>query len=265
MRTLSFGETTDKVLLREHFLHDPVLFAYHLGDLDDFFFPDCRWLTVSIRDGSLVEALLIYSVGSMPTVLGFGRTDDFTCLIHRAAEHLPERFYCHFHGEHQSVWCEYFDEQPLGTHQKMRLDSFRSVAAEADESAIVRLDLTHVGELNEFYAEAYPDNYFVPRMLDTGKYLGWREDGRLVAVCGVHVYSPEYNIAVLGNIATLPDYRGRGIGTRLTSKLCEELTHEGRLVCLNVKAHNEPALRSYRKLGFVTVCDYEEAVFTRKS
>ena len=41
--TIMLVFTTNKERLSEHFQKDPVLFAYHLGDLDDFYFKDCQW------------------------------------------------------------------------------------------------------------------------------------------------------------------------------------------------------------------------------
>ena len=107
-------------------------------------------------------------------------------------------------------------------------------------------------------------------MLATGKYFGClvddrvHADDRLLAVAGVHVCSDEYKVAVLGSIATHPEHRGRGLATTLTSHLTAELVNEGKLVCLNVKADNLPAIRCYKKLGFETIHEYEEALFELK-
>jgi len=69
---------------------------------------------------------------------------------------------------------------------------------------------------------------------------------------------------VLGNITTHPDFRNRGLGTAVTSRLLVELSHEGKLVCLNVKADNVAAVKCYERLGFVKVHEYHEGLFVRR-
>jgi predicted GNAT family acetyltransferase len=103
-------------------------------------------------------------------------------------------------------------------------------------------------------------------MLDTGKCFGYFGNDQLLAAAGVHVYSVEYDIAVLGNIATAPAHRGRGLGTLVTARLVSELVAENcGCICLNVKADNTAAIRCYEKLGFSTVHDYEEGLFVRRA
>ena len=43
-----------------------------------------------------------------------------------------------------------------------------------------------------------------------GVYYGVRVDGRLVAAAGTHVISPTARLAVVGNVMTHVDFRGRG-------------------------------------------------------
>ena len=90
------------------------------------------------------------------------------------------------------------------------------------------------------------------------------ENKQIVAASGVHVDSDEYNIAVLGNIVTHPDYRNRRLATKLTSYLTEELVLESKLICLNVKDDNTAAITTYEKLGFEKVHVYEEGIFEFK-
>ena len=123
--------------------------------------------------------------------------------------------------------------------------------------AIRRDDLE---ELTAFYATAYPGTWFVPRMLETGRYVGIREAGRLVCVAGVHVCSPTWSVAALGNVATLPAFRGRGLARGACAALCRLLLDDGiETIGLNVRADNEAAIRSYTRLGFESVAEYTEA------
>src|SRR5262249_54072458 len=114
-------------------------------------------------------------------------------------------------------------------------------------------------ESRALYAAGYPGNFFVPRMLETGCYFGIRRGGALVSVAGVHVYSPEYKVAALGNIATRPAFRGQGVATAVTTRLCQELRRAGiEHIGLNVNVDNRAALACYEKIGFRRIANYGE-------
>ena len=56
------------------------------------------------------------------------------------------------------------------------------------------------------------------------------------------------------DIALLPDYCGKGIGTQLLRELLDEGARTGKRVSIHVEKNN-PALRLYVRLGFVPVGD----------
>lgn len=253
--------TTDKQRLLEHFRKDPVLFAYHLGDLDDFYFPHCIWGAAYDKSHTIDDVLLLYTGCNVPSLLAFGVSEKFPALLSDFVTLLPSKFYCHFQKQYHRIFADKFRESYLGTHLKMKLGQFTKANTDLARISPERLGEADEQALRSLYVQAYPGNYFVPRMLKSGKYFGFRIDGRIVAVAGVHVDSDEYGIAVLGNVAAHPDYRGKGLATMLTSRLVEELVSENKLVCLNVKADNHAAIRCYVKLGFEKVYEFEESLF----
>jgi predicted GNAT family acetyltransferase len=101
-------------------------------------------------------------------------------------------------------------------------------------------------------------------MLETGFYRGIREDERLVSIAGVHVFSRGQGVAALGNVTTLPAFRGRGFGMQVCSTLCCELQASVATIGLNVKSDNQKAIRVYQKLGFRECVTYEEYYVCRK-
>ena len=255
--------TADKKKLQHHFEKDRVLFAYHSGDLDDFYFERCQWAAAYGRSPRIDDVILIYNGPDMPTVLAFGLSERFGSLLESLLDLLPEQFHCHFQEKSRDVFRNRYQEKPRGRHLKMKLGAF-APTSDVDSDKIVRLDGSHEPRLHELYDVAYPDGYFDSRMLATGKYYGCLVDDRVLAVAGVHVCSDEYKVAVLGSIATHPDHRGKGMATALTSHLTAELVNEGKLICLNVKADNVPAIHCYEKLGFETIHEYEESRFELK-
>ncbi|MEE9443470.1 MAG: GNAT family N-acetyltransferase [candidate division Zixibacteria bacterium] len=258
------AQTNDKKKLITHFRKDPVLFAYHIGDLDDFFFPLCQWPARTNDNDEIEEAILIYNNPLFVTVMAFGLTESYEPFLQREFEHFPKTFFCHFQDKYRDIFKSKYNEEPFGKHLKMKLGKFTKQHDDNDKN-IIRLSMNHLDMIEEFYSRAYPDGYFDPRMLKTNKYFGYIENEILQSVAGLHVYSDEYKIAVLGSIATHPDYRGRGLATKVTSKLARELSAENKLVCLNVKADNIHAVKCYGKIGFDIVHEYEEARFSKRT
>ena len=69
----------DKACIYEHLTKNRSLFAYHIGDLDSFFFPDCVWYGLFEQNG-LAEVILIYHSQPTPTVLALGITPSMPQL-----------------------------------------------------------------------------------------------------------------------------------------------------------------------------------------
>lgn len=257
-----FTFAIDKKRLLEHFQKDPVLFAYHIGDLDDRYFPQCQFACTYGETAHIFESVLIYSGLKTPSVLAFGTTDDgFVELLDELMPVLPLKFFCHYLPPYRDTFLEAYKETDLGLHQKMKLTNFRPVDSKVENGEIRPLSTSDAETVLSFYSSAYPDGYFEPHMLESGRFVGMMVDGRLVSVAGVHIYSPAYKIAVLGAIATLPEFRGKGFATILTSHLCQQLVKERLLICLNVKADNTTAIKSYSRIGFTITHEYQEALF----
>ena len=76
----------------------------------------------------------------------------------------------------------------------------------------------------------------------------------------MHVHSPAWKVAALGNVATLPELRGPGLARGACASLCLLLLGDGiETVALNVRAGNAAAIASYRRLGFEQAAEYTEA------
>jgi ribosomal protein S18 acetylase RimI-like enzyme len=142
--------------------------------------------------------------------------------------------------------------------------TLKSVPPVVNDPSIRRLSPDDMSAVVDFYRNAYPHNWFDKRMLETGKYFGYFHENTLAGVAGVHVYSAQYKVAALGNVAVLPVFRGRQTGFRLTSVLCNDLTKTAETIGLNVREDNEPAIRLYQKAGFEVTGRYEECLVQLK-
>jgi RimJ/RimL family protein N-acetyltransferase len=235
---------------------DPARHAYELGDLDDFFWPYTSWF----RHDDAVA--LLYHGLAVPTLIALDPPRAASALLTGLLPVLPRRFYAHLSPGSDAALAEGFDAEPYGRHLKMALtDAGRLAAAEPAGEV---LDAGDLPDLARLYAEAYPGNWFDRRMVETGHYVGVRRAGRIVAVAGVHVWSPVYRVAALGNVTTHPTARGRGLATAAVAALCRLLLETVDVVTLNVKADNAAAVAVYHRLGFTPVSDYDEFEFTAR-
>jgi len=122
------------------------------------------------------------------------------------------------------------------------------------------LDRGDVSELERFFALTVDAGaFFHPGLLDTGHYVGLRQGTELIAVAGIHVVDQRYRVAALGNVATHPAHRRRGLARAVTATLCAQLLNEVDVIGLNVRQDNAAARVLYERMGFAAVADYEEA------
>jgi ribosomal protein S18 acetylase RimI-like enzyme len=252
----------DKREIENYLRKDVYRNIYSIGDLDDFFWPYTTWYGFNFS-GEISAIALMYTGLLLPTLVAFSREGeaDMLKLLNSMRSILPNRFYAHLSSGFASVLEATHNLEPKGEHYKMALLDEVPLAT-VDCSEVAHLSSQDIAPIQVLYKESYPGNWFDPRMLETNKYFGIRENGRLVSIAGVHVYSSKYKVAALGNIATLPAYRGRGCATRVTARLCRSLIEEGVAIGLNVKADNTAAISCYQQLGFQIIASYEEYLAT---
>ena len=243
---------------------NPFLHLYALGDLDDFFWPYTTCYALKDQQ-QILQLALLYTGTSLPTLLGLTEepTDQMRELLQSILHLLPIRLYTHVSGDLATVFARDYHLHSHGAHYKMGL-IHREQVETVDTSRVVPLSSSDVNELEALYRLSYPGNSFDPRMLETGCYYGIRQGKELVSVAGIHVYSPKYKVAALGNVTTHPAYRGQGLATIVCAKLCQSLLQTVEYIGLNVNADNLSAIHAYERLGFEYVATYEECALERK-
>ena len=259
----------DKLVIETFARRNPYLFLYELGDLDDFFWPYTVWYGLE-DGGEIIELALFYTDVEPPVVLAHTMTSAETMgrLLQGLQRALPQKFFSHLDsngvtalgGAHVHSHGAYFK---MGLTDRARVASDRS----AEGYKVQPLHVCDLDQIVAFYDQAYPGNWFVPRMLETGCFYGAIDSaGVLAAVAGIHVYSPLYKAAALGNIATLPGHRGRGLATAVTAALCAHLlARDIEHIGLNVRADNATAIRCYSGLGFSLIAEYGEYMVTQRA
>lgn len=260
---LEVVEVQDRESIEAFARLDLPLHIYEVGDLDPFFWPYTQWYGLRGEDGGLRALTLLYTAPSTTVLLAFGRDDDGAIeeLIERLRSRLPASFYAHVSPGVADKLRPTWKLDHHGTFLKMVLADRGKLAPIIADDVMRLTDADH-DALSALYERAYPDNWFDARMLKTGHYYGIRDGERLVCVAGVHVYSPRYRVAALGNVTTDPERRGRGMARRATAKLCRELLSSVDTIGLNVGKSNAAAIACYRCLGFETVATYDEYMAT---
>lgn len=281
MSSYYLEEITSKELINQFFQnHLPALHIYEIGDLDEFFFPYTTWYALLNREDPLKTIhfiILLYQSPDFTVLLAFGQ-DEQACLYGQEAlkllrPQLPPQFYSHLtpalfpsllYTNHQADQ-EYYRAEPHGLYLKMAIKDI-SQTKQIIQPYLTQAKVLYPHDLpaiNLFYQEAYPGNWFDARMLETEQFFGiWDESltpRKLIAIAGIHVYSPMYHVAALGNIATHPNYRKQGLARLVTSSLIDSLIEKKiETIGLNVKADNHQAIALYQSLGFEIIGEYIE-------
>ncbi len=102
---------------------------------------------------------------------------------------------------------------------------------------------------------------FRTRTHTLGRFIGIRDEGRLIAMAGERLQTDEF-IEISG-VCTHPDFRSRGLGAALLTTVGQRILDEGKTPFLHAYASNTGAIGLYRSLGFEHRCDVVHAVWKR--
>jgi len=133
-----------------------------------------------------------------------------------------------------------------------------------EKGRCVRLGVKDLARLGEFYAGGGGEAYS-PRQVELGVFYGTEVKDGLVSVAGTHLVSSTYSIGAVGNVFTVPAWRGHNYAAVTTSAVVSELLEQGiGTVVLNVSQANAEAIRVYERLGFECYCPFIEGLGVRR-
>lgn len=96
-----------------------------------------------------------------------------------------------------------------------------------------------------------------------GRFVGIRVDGRLVAMAGERMRFPGFT--EVSGVCTHPDFRGRGLGRRLSSVVAHAIQQRGEQPFLHAWASNTAAIALYEQLGFKYRTAVQVAVLKKRA
>jgi ribosomal protein S18 acetylase RimI-like enzyme len=248
--------TNDRSLLRAFLARDRLFAAYALCDLDEREFGRSRW-GVAMADDQVLAVGLEYG-GLTPQPMFLTGTNDGIGAILRDVLR-PRAAYVAARAEALPAVARHYRIEPGPPMVRMWVDRARFLALPAP---VARLLPVEVGELNRLYQLGF-GAWLPSSAVAEGVYYGIRVNGRLVAAAGTHVISREARLAVVGNVLTHTEYRGRGYAKAVTSAVTAELLRYCDQVVLNVRSDNPPAIQAYRRLGYMEHCRFEERLVRR--
>ena len=250
---MDIAETRDKKTLENFLRKDPYLHFYEIGDLQEKLFPNTQWFVITDKCG-ITAAALLYRAKEINIfyLLEDSAPDAAKELLSGIATKLPEKMYCLLSPYLVDLMAEKYSFEKAVSYDKMKLtgDIFIGRNIKYPEYTY-RINSNDAETVGEFLREINPGAFFNGGMLKTGKYFCIRKNASLIATAGVHLYSKEYSVAAIGNVATLPEERGKGYATSVMASLCADLWHDVRTIGLNVRSDNAPAIKIYQNLGFV--------------
>jgi GNAT superfamily N-acetyltransferase len=250
--------TTDRELLRAFLEHDRLWAAYAICDLDDREFQRTRWGVAF--DGHEPVAVGLEYAGTTPQPLFLmGRPDGVDAIL-RDVVRLRAAYVAALPELLPGVARHYrLDPGPAMVRMWVDRSTFRPASAAADVRRLLPVD---IGDLNRLYQLGFA-SWLPSSSIVEGVYYGLRVGGRLVSAAGTHVVSPAARLAVVGNVLTTAEQRGRGYATAVTGAVTADLLRTSDQVVLNVRADNPPALQAYRKLGYQEHVRFEERLAHR--
>ena len=205
-------QLVDQEELLAYLMKDRLASAYLLGNLDPLYDQFCRWYGVRGADGELHAVALWYTGLSIPVVfieageLDAARRKEF---MEACEAVFPSRFLFHVIEENMSMAREVFDVSSYQKLHRLGLKRENLKRSTSSQDSVVRLGHRDTAQIMSLYSH-YPDHLFEPYQLESGLYFGVRgEEGELLSIAGVHVISPQYDVAVIGNLITHPDARDR--------------------------------------------------------
>ena len=232
---------------------DRIWSAYAIADLDPQYKPSTVWFA------NQDAVVLIYKGLKPPVLFSFGHIDRleflfqqiplgdyFFSLLPSSRKLMDDRMTVNFETE---MW-------------RMSLDPQRFNPV--PDEAVSRLGVVDINDMVELFAQ-HPDrpDSFSPTQVKEGVYFGVRVDTELISIAGTHVLSMEQSVAAVGNVFTRPDHRNKGYGTSANCSVTKALIDMGiRTIVLNVATANQPAIRSYTRIGFEPYRKYQEGLGT---
>lgn len=116
-----------------------------------------------------------------------------------------------------------------------------------DEAQVIRLRPIDANDMLDLAIRTKPGPFGI-RTIETGNYIGIRDEGRLIAMAGERMRLNGF--VEISAVCVDDNYRGRGLAARLMNILRAGIQARGDTPFLHVRDDNASAIALYERLGF---------------
>jgi len=260
---MEIKQIKDKDRIQKFLLQDPYLHLYEIGDLQERLFKNITWYAAEENNEIKALSMLYTSLSGSYEPIFFlvenTNKDAEKQLLEQILAKLPQKIYCHVSKGLSGILKQRYSFEKQYDFIKMKLMGDILV-----DNCIKYPEFTHRINKNDFefvrdfLKSVNPNAFFNKAMLDTGKFFCIRKNSDILSMAGVHLYTKEFGVAAIGNVATAEEHRGKGYATSVTASLCRDIWKEVKYIGLNVRADNSNAIKAYEKIGFQKHTEYEE-------
>jgi len=239
-------------------LRDPVLHAFTIHDIRNE--PDVTDVIACIMDDGVIGYALAY----LGLLKSGARTRIAAILYTDNIDVVPElvKWLCSKYREHEILLsAPYYLRDVIQSNVAVEsVTPFYIMKLEKGREKLI-LDVEYrklrPEEIDELISRHPGDEFIRSRapLLKKSRYTyGIVVDDRVVGVGTAYVAEPE--IWLIGSIWVAPEYRGRGLGKRITSVMVKVALEHTSTVALWVEKGNERAIRAYRSVGFEIIDEW---------
>lgn len=258
-RTVTVRRLADRRRIHELLEKSRAFNAYALAHLQGSLFP---LATFHVAESNGSTAVLMQARGGLgPATHVFGDPKLVPALVQLHPGARGSMLTCQ--PDHIDPLLEAFNLWRPQTMLRMRVER-GTFAPPADRGPVRRLLAADGPELNRLYSLEGDGITYSGKHIRDGLYFGALHRGKVVAAAGTHIYARGARVAVIGNVFTHPDFRGRGLATACTAAATAQALEDCDLVVLSVDPANRSARHVYDGLGYQETGRIVEATATRR-
>jgi GNAT superfamily N-acetyltransferase len=183
------------------------------------------------------------------------QVDDITETVRNLTDRFPhlktEPVYGLYSEKVANLIQQCFTVENEATELQMALRQYPIAEIPYDKTQyrLERLTPDDMVQISHLYS-LVPAMAWTPKALTFGPCYGVYYNEKLVSIAGVHFSTK--SVAEIGNIVTHPNHRRLNLAYACTKAVADALAKTSDNIFLCVMADNEPAIRLYEKMGFVT-------------
>ncbi|MCZ6899707.1 MAG: hypothetical protein O7F74_05685, partial [Bacteroidetes bacterium] len=156
----------DRETILHHLIKEAYLQIYSIADLDDYYWEDSEFYSWMEQEELKLVVLLHYGFDiPVLSILTENNSFDLSRMFISLQEKIPQRVYASFSPGIKTIFNDQYDLESQGDYFKMGLVDPSKLDL-INISEVVGLSGPDEPQIMKLYELSYPNNWFLPRMLD---------------------------------------------------------------------------------------------------